>query len=585
MNAIHHAESLLGFLFHDKKRLIVGLTLAILRSLMIAPIPWLLGVIIDNHVPSANTTGIMVIGMVIGGLLLLHTVFAISGAQVLGRQVTTMVKEVRGDIFRRLQFLSFGYLDSSTTGRLVSKYAFDTTRVQDISLQTLNNVMPTFFYGLSVLLIMLLMDWQLSVVVVLIIPVFMLAKKIFRKKLKDRNHEARIAQEKMTGSATEMISALRLVRSLGEEKKAEARMLIDNARVAETRVDMIKVSSIFGTFLFVSNQIIGLTVLASGAFMVVYDMLSVGTLFAFVAALPIIMQPFQMISQFIEQYVIGQESYRSIRELVTCDYVEDWKGDQKLENLRGGIDFKNVTFSYASKEESPVFEHFELSIQPGENLALVGQSGSGKSTLANLVLGLYSVQKGVIEIDGVPQSQLDMRDFRRRCAIVMQDNILLSGTILENIRFARDDATDEEIKNAARAANADEFIRALPNGYETVVGERGVSLSGGQRQRISIARAILRNPQILILDEATSALDNESESLIQEAMERLTVGRTVITIAHRLSTIRNADRIVVLKEGKILEQGPFTDLARSGGSFSQLLHSQIEIAGKLTHGV
>lgn len=581
MKAIHESNSLLGFLFHDPGRLGRGIFLAILRSFMIAPIPWLFGMMIDNQVPSGNTTGILVTSILIIGLLFLHMGFAVSGAKVIGGEITAMVKEMRGEIFRRLQFLSFGYLDSSTTGRLVSKYAFDTTRVQDIGLQVLNQVVPTLFYGFSVLAIMLVLNWQLSVVVVLIIPVFMLAKQLFRKRLEDRNHAARLAQEKLTGSATEMISALRLVRSLGEEEKAENRLSADNSQVAETRVGLITVVSIFGTFLFVSNQLIALIVIATGAFMVVHGMLTVGTLFAFVAALPIIMQPFQMISQFIEQYVIGQESYRSIRELTTCTYVEEWKGTERLEAMKGGIGFHDVTFAYPGKEAEPVLENFNLIIRPGENLALVGQSGSGKSTLANLVLGLYSIQKGFIEIDGVPQSRLDMRSFRKRCAIVMQDNLLLSGSILENIRFARDDASDAEVMEAARAANADDFIRQLPDGYSTVVGERGVSLSGGQRQRISIARAILRDPQILILDEATSALDNESEALIQEALERLTEGRTVITIAHRLSTIRNADRIVVLKEGRILEQGSFAELVEKGGAFAGLLQSQIRISEQL----
>lgn len=581
MKAVQKSVSVLKFLFYDAGRLKFGLLLAVLRSFMIAPIPWLLGIIIDNQVPSGNTTGILVTCVLILGLLLLHMGFAVSGAQVIGNVVTEMIKELRGEIFRRLQFLSFGYLDSSTTGRLVSKYAFDTTRVQDISLQTLNQVVPTLFYGFSVLAIMLVLNWQLSFVVILVIPVFSLAKRLFQKRLQDRNNAARLAQESLTGSATEMISALRLVRSLGEEKKAEARLSVDNVRVAETRVGLIAIGSVFGTFLFVSNQLIALVVIATGAFMVVHDMLTVGTLFAFVAALPIIMQPFQMISQFIEQYAMGQESYRSVRELVTCNYVENWQGTEIISPMHGRIDFNSVTFAYPGKEDMPVLRDFNLSIRPGENLALVGQSGSGKSTLANLVLGLYSIQKGSIEIDGIPQDRLDMRAFRRRCAIVMQDNILLSGSIMENIRFARDDATNEEVIAAAQSANADRFIRDLPKGYETLVGERGVSLSGGQRQRISIARAILRAPQILILDEATSALDNESEALIQEALERLTEGRTVITIAHRLSTIRNADRIIVLQEGRILEQGSFAELGNSDGAFAKLLNSQIQMAERL----
>ncbi len=571
----------MGFLFSGGKVLRKGILLAILRSVVIAPLPWLLGTMIDTFVPSSDREGIMVVMVIFTGLLLLHFAFSVGGARLLGVGLSRMIRDVRGEIFRRLQFLSFGYLDSSTSGRLVSKYAFDTMRIQDISIMILNQFLPTLFYGFGVLLIMILLNWRLALVVVLVVPLYHFSKSIFSSPLQERNHAARMAQEKLTGSATEMISALRLVRSLGEEQKAEDRLAVDNTLVTEARIGLINIGSIFGTFLFVTYQLIGLVVVAVGAMMVIEGVVTVGTLFAFVAAMPIIMQPFQMISQFIEQYIAGQESYRSIRELVTCSYVEGWTGKEELNPIRGEISFKKVSFAYPSKPEAVVLQDFDLRIAAGESVALVGQSGSGKSTIANLILGLYSIQSGSIEIDGVPQARLDMRKLRRRCAIVMQDNILLSGSVLENIRFARDDASDEEVIAAAEAANAAEFIRQLPEGFDSLIGERGVSLSGGQRQRLSIARAILRDPQILILDEATSALDNESETLIQEALERLAKGRTVITIAHRLSTIRNADRIVVLGGGRILEQGSFQELAKTRGAFSRLLTSQLELGEKL----
>ncbi|MCX6945345.1 MAG: ATP-binding cassette domain-containing protein, partial [Opitutales bacterium] len=215
-----------------------------------------------------------------------------------------------------------------------------------------------------------------------------------------------------------------------------------------------------------------------------------------------------------------------------------------------------------------------LTIRPGEHIAFVGPSGSGKSTLANLLLGLYAPTTGRILIDGVPQSEWDMRWIRRQLAVVMQDSILLSGSVGDNIRFAKPAATDAQIREAAKLANAEEFIARMPDGYLTPVGERGVALSGGQRQRIAIARSVLRNPPVLILDEATSALDYESERLIQEALDRLSQGRTVITIAHRLSTIRNADRIVVLRDGVIVEQGSYRELVQLGGAFSELIAAQ-----------
>lgn len=578
---IQSTESLLKFLRSQFPRFRGGLVLALARSIVIAPLPWLFAIIIDRHVPSGNVKGILFTCLIFLGLLLMHFSFAVSASRIIGKAITEMAKELRSLIFNRMQFLSFGYLDTSTTGRLLSKYAFDTQRVQDITIMILNHIVPTLLYGAGVGFIMILLNWQLATFIILVFPIFFFARFYFQGRLEIRNREFRIAQEKLTGSANEMISALRLVRSLGEENRAANRLTGDNQRVAQTRVSVVSMSALFATFLFVSNQALSLLVIAIGAMMVLNDMMTVGTLFAFLAALPILIQPFTIIAQFIEQYVIGQESYFSVRELITCKYVDGWKGRTQLNPVRGEIAFSDVSFAYASKQDSKVLTDFNLKIRPGENIALVGASGSGKSTLANLILGLYPVDSGAILIDGVPQSELDMRHFRKHCAIVMQDNLLLSGSLLDNIRFAREDATDEEVYEAARAANAEEFIRTLPEGYNTSIGERGVSLSGGQKQRISIARAILRNPRILILDEATSALDNESEALIQEALEKLSKGRTVITIAHRLSTIRNADRIVVMGHGKILEQGGFEALAEAGGPFSRLLDSHTKSTIKL----
>lgn len=564
-------ETLIQFVLSEMRHLWSGVVIAIFRGFCVAPFPLMFGMMIDRFVPSGNISGVLVMAWIFVALLLLHMYFTVSAARVIGSGITEIIRDLRSLIFNRLQFLHFGYLDRSTSGRLLSKYAFDTQKVQDITLMMLNQFLPNLCYGLTVMLIMLFVEWRLSLVIFLVMPMVALARKVFKQRLRQNNKLVRIAQERLTGSANEMISALRLVRSLGEEDKAENRLATQNQQVAETRVGLINISSVFGSYVFVSNQLVSLLVVALGALMVIWGYMSVGVLFAFVAALPIIMQPFVMLTQFIEQYAMGQEAYSSIRELACNPYVEQWRGKRFPSNFRGGIEIKDIRFSYPGKESQPVFDGLNLTIRPGENVALVGASGSGKSSIANLILGLYTLNGGRIEIDGIPQSELDMRRFRRQCAIVLQENILLSGSVMDNIRFAKSEATDAEVMEAAQAANADEFIRNLPEGYNTVIGERGVSLSGGQKQRLSIARAILRNPRILILDEATSALDNESEALIQQALERLSAGRTVITIAHRLTTIRNADRIIVLGNGQILEQGSYDELIAANGPFRAMV--------------
>ncbi|MCC5844707.1 MAG: ABC transporter ATP-binding protein [Verrucomicrobia bacterium] len=571
MMDLNKNETLLQFVRSEMRHLWGGVVIAIFRSFCVAPLPMMFGMMIDRFVPSGNVPGILATAWIFVALLLLHMYFSVTAARVIGTGVTEIIRDLRSLIFNRLQFLHFGYLDRSTSGRLLSKYAFDTQKVQDLTLMMLNQFLPTFCYGLTVMIIMLFVEWRLSLVIFLVMPMVALARKMFKQRLRKNNKLVRLAQERLTGSANEMISALRLVRSLGEEDKAENRLAFQNQQVAETRVGLINVSSVFGTYVFVSNQFVSLIVVAAGALMVIHGQMSIGVLFAFVAALPIIMQPFVMVTQFIEQYAMGQEAYSSIRELACNPYVEQWRGKVFPGKFRGGIEIKDIHFSYPGKEAQPVFEGLNLSIRPGESVALVGASGSGKSSIANLILGLYTLNGGRIEIDGIPQVDLDMRRFRRQCAIVLQENILLSGTVMDNIRFAKSEASDEEVIEAAEAANADEFIRNLPEGYQTVIGERGVSLSGGQKQRLSIARAILRNPRILILDEATSALDNESEALIQQALDRLSSGRTVITIAHRLTTIRNADRIIVLGNGKILEHGSYDELVAANGAFRAMV--------------
>jgi ABC-type multidrug transport system fused ATPase/permease subunit len=280
-----------------------------------------------------------------------------------------------------------------------------------------------------------------------------------------------------------------------------------------------------------------------------------------------------MFANLSDQYFLGKEAFSSIKELLNEPAIELWSGQRVLHPIHGKIEFDHVTFAYPETTRNALTD-FTLTIQPGEKIALVGPSGAGKSTITNLLLGLYAPTSGQIVFDGVRQADLNIREFRRHTAIVMQESILLSGTIEDNIRFAKDDATDAEVQDAARGAQADEFIQRLPEGLKTIVGERGVMLSGGQRQRIAIARALLRDPAILLLDEPTSALDYESERLIQQALEDLVKGRTVITIAHRLSTIRNADRVVVLQEGQIVEVGTFAELSALDGHFAKMLAAQ-----------
>ncbi len=568
------SRTLTGYLWASRDRLWRGLGLALLRSLAVAPCPWLFQRMIDEAVPARDIGAVLLLAGVFVLLLGVHYVFSVWGANEIAKAMAEMMVGLRSRLFFKLQFLSFGYLDQQKTGRLLSKYAFDTQKVEALLYNILNQFLPNILYGASILVILAILNWRLAGGLALVLPVYFFSKYHFFSRIQRGNNAARLAQEKLTGTASEYISALRLVRSFGEERQAEADLDRSSLDFARHRVHQSYLNAIFGTFWYVSSQVIALLVMAGGAVLAIRGTLSYGTLFAFVAGLPIVLGPIQAFVGLSEQYFIGRESYQSIKELLDSAYVEEWRGTRRAGRLRGEIVFEHVSFAYPTAPDRRVLHDISLHLRPGEHIAFVGPSGSGKSTLANLLLGLYAPGAGRILLDGVPQAEWDMRWVRRQLAVVLQDSLLLSGSIAENLRFARADATDAEIRTAAQQANAEEFIAKLPEGYATLVGERGVSLSGGQRQRLAIARAILRNPPVLILDEATSALDYESERLIQEALDRLAAGRTVITIAHRLSTFRNADRIIMLEAGRIIEEGDFRSLTARGGAFARQIAAQ-----------
>jgi ABC-type multidrug transport system fused ATPase/permease subunit len=566
--------SLAAYLWASRGRFRAGVAIALLRSLAAAPCTLLIQWIVDKPLKDGNIDGVLHYSLWFVLCLVLHYGFSVWGAKSIAKTMAGLMVEMRSRIFFRVQFLSFSYLDGQKTGRLLSKYAFDTQKVEGLLYTVLNQLLPNLLMGLCIMAILAWMNWFLLLVLLLAIPVYATAKYFFFSRIQQVNNENRLAQERLTGTASEYMSALRLVRSFGEEAQVERELDRSSESFARSRISQSYVNALFGTYVYVGMQFLSLIVIAGGAIMAIQGKISIGTLFAFMAGFGYILNPVHMFIGLSEPYFAAKEGYASIKELIDSRYVENWHGTRREDRIRGDLVYEDVAFVYPTAPDKTVIKHLNLTIRPGEHVAFVGPSGSGKSTLANLLLGLYAPTSGRILIDGVPQAEWDMRWIRRQLAVVMQDSILLSGSISDNIRFAKPDATDAEIRDAARLANAEEFILKMPEGYKTPVGERGVSLSGGQRQRIAIARSILRNPPVLILDEATSALDYESERLIQDALDRLSEGRTVITIAHRLSTIKNADRIIVLREGVIVEEGNFKELNARGGVFAQLIAAQ-----------
>ena len=563
-----------GFLWAHRRFLQGYLVWRLLSVFVIIPFPILAQRIVDISIPARDVRGILFYTGASLVLLLIHIGAMKVAVGILSVRVQALIHAMRARIFQKLQFVHFGFLDSVQLGRMLSKYAFDTSNVEAAAIPILTSVIPEIVRGVLLILALTWLNPWLLIFVVCTLPIFAWIRHLFFRRVEHWNHEVRRAREKMTGQANEFISAIKLVRGFGQESEVSGAMDNLSDHYADSRQGQMMVNQTMGYVIFTLYSGINILAVAFGAWFVVRGSFSVGTLLALVGALPAILNPINVFSQVSIQYFLGRESYASIKELIDSGYVENWRGEKALRPLRGDIVFEQVSFRY-TEDKPNALVGIHLAITSGEHVAFVGPSGSGKSSLVNLILGLYPPDEGTIFIDGIPQDQLAIRSFRRQCAIVMQDSVLLSGTLLENLRFGRPDATLDEVIAAARQANAWEFIRDLPEGMETKVGERGVSLSGGQRQRIAIARALLRDPRILILDEATSALDYASEAVVQEAIDRLAAGRTTITIAHRLSTVRKVDRIIVLRDGRVVESGTYEELAkRSGSYFEKLLKAQ-----------
>lgn len=546
----------------------------IISVLAVTPFPILSQRIVDVAIPEKDLNGVVYYTALSLGLLIVHFVSMRIAVSNLSSQTQEIFRSLRSRIFHKLNFMHFGFLDSIQTGRLLSKYAFDTSNIEATVIQIVTGIIPELLRSFLLILALAYINMWLLLIVLISIPIFAFVRVYYFKPIEDNNHAVRIARERMTGQANEFISAIKLVRGYGQELETKKQMSVISDEYSDTRISQMQLNQSLGYILFTVVTTLSLFAVALCGWLVIENKMTLGAMVALVGALPICLAPVNMITQFSMQYLLGAESYKSIKELMDSAYVEEWKGEQVLPTMEGQVEFRNVSFAYDKEKEHRTIKNFSTIIKPGEHVAFVGPSGSGKSTMVSLMLGFYAPTDGEILVDGVAQADLAIRELRQECAIVMQDNLLLSGTILDNIRFGRPSATDEDVREAARNASALEFIDELPEGFMTKVGERGVSLSGGQRQRIAIARALLRNPKILILDEATSALDYESEKIVQGAIDFLASGRTTITIAHRLSTIRSADRIIVLKAGECISEGSWEELAAREGAFKDLLDAQ-----------
>ncbi len=482
--------------------------------------------------------------------------------------------DMRNEIFGHYQKLSFAFFDNQKVGHLLSRITSDLFDITELLHHGPENVVISAIKLLGAFIILLIINAKLAFVAIGFVVIMLLYAVAMNGRMRGafRENRARIAD--INSQIEDSLSGIRVVKSFSNEKTEMDKFEEGNSRFVDSKKKSYRYMGTYNSGMGVFSTLITVGSLLMGAWLMMKGELSAADLVTFLLYINNFTEPVKKLVNFTEQFQNGYSGYERFVEIMNiAPDIKDKEDAKSLDRVQGEIQFEDVSFHYSENKEN-VLSHVNLDVKPGEYVALVGSSGAGKTTLCSLIPRFYDVTGGAVRLDGIDIRDVKLKDLRRQIGIVQQDVYLFAGTILENIRYGKPEATDEEVVNAAMAANAHEFIMSLPEGYNTDIGQRGVKLSGGQKQRLSIARVFLKNPPVLIFDEATSALDNESEKIVQHSLELLAKDRTTFVIAHRLSTIRNAERILVLTEDGIAEEGTHESLLAQGGIYAGLYNMQ-----------
>lgn len=564
---------LLAYIKPYTRRLALAVVCIIMAAAANLYLPWIIKDMIDDVLMSKDMVMLNLIATGILVVMFTRGVFYYGQSYLVSYVGQRVIIDVRSVLFRKFQRMPLSYYDKQQTGTVMSYITNDVAVMQSAIVDNLIELVTESSILIGSLAMMLYLDWKLSLLTLMTIPLVAIAMKIFGRKLKRSSTVIQERAAEITSLLQESISAIRVVKSFVRESYETKRFEEQNWRNFQAAMKNVKLSSLLTPTVEFLAAIAVTFIVWFGGYEVVNEVITAGELVAFLTYAVNLANPVKRLSKVyaaIQKAMAAADRVFAVMDL--DEKITDVPGAQPLPPIKGKVEFKDVTFSY--KDGQPALEHISLKAEPGQMIALVGPSGSGKSTIANLIPRFYDVDSGVITIDDHDIRQVTADSLREQIGLVPQETMLFSTSVMENIRYGRLEATDEEVIEAAKAANAEEFIKELPEGYDTKLGERGLNLSGGQRQRLAIARAILKNPRVLILDEATSALDTESEKIVQDALDNLMVGRTSFVIAHRLSTIFNADQIFVVENGHLREHGTHEELLAAGGLYSNLYNIQ-----------
>ena len=565
-----------NFLHYYKpyKSILYGVVIgSLVAALLDLVFPMLVRQILNEVLPQKNTdrllhdTGILFI-LYLGNYGLLYLV------NYYGHLMSAKIEnDMRRDLFEHLQKMSFKYFDNAKTGQLLSRLTSDIAEIGELSFRGPNDIIVCCITMIGTIGILFWMNVYLGILIAVLLIAKTLHTVYVNKKMKAAFRENRIKSGEITARAEESLGGIRLVKAFAQEEYELARFMEKSLDFLETRRKSYKILAYFSGSVNFFTNITNLLILACGGLLIAKDKLSLSDFVAFLLYVNLFMKPLLRLTVFTEMYQRGMAGFQRFYEIMEMKpEIINQKDTVVCKKIRGEIEFDNLVFGYSDQKK--VIKGFNLKIAPGQTVAFVGETGAGKTTIASLLLRFYDPLSGRILVDGIDIRQYKQQELRRNIGIVQQDVFLFSDSVTHNIAYAKPEAEQSEVENAARLAAADKFIEELPNKYATEIGERGVKLYGGQKQRLAIARVFLKNPPIVILDEATSSLDNYTEKLIQESLDKLAENRTTLIIAHRMSTIKNADKIIVLNNGEVAEIGTHSTLMSGGGLYYNLYNAQ-----------